>query len=80
MSESKKKAAPKKTVAKKEEEVPKKKAPANFKTKEEFYKAKNKLKDKHLKSTPNLWKLPLSNPSRAKYEVEKNELKALRKY
>tara|TARA_B100000519_G_C14246666_1_gene440190 strand:+ start:562 stop:792 length:231 start_codon:yes stop_codon:yes gene_type:complete len=76
MSDSKKKASPKKAVAKKKEEVPK--TPVKFKTPEEFYKAKKELKDKHLKATPNLWQLPQSDPARAKYEAEKNALKALR--
>jgi len=82
MSETKKKKTPKKAVAKKKEEAPKKKAPekapAKFKTPEEFYKAKNELKAQHLKATPDLWQLPLTNPARAKYEAEKNALKARR--
>ena len=84
MSDSKKKSTPKKAVAKNKDEAPKKQTPApkkevqGFKTPEDFYKAKNELKAKHLKATPNLWKLPAGDTRRDKYEKELAALKALR--
>tara|TARA_Y100000401_G_C8240681_1_gene182852 strand:+ start:445 stop:705 length:261 start_codon:yes stop_codon:yes gene_type:complete len=86
MSDSKKKSTPKKSVAKKKQDAPKKEAPApkkevqGFKTPEEFHKAKNELKAKHLKGTPNLWTLGAGNAKRDKYEKELAALKALRSY
>ena len=86
MSDSTKKSTQKKAVAKKKDEAPKKEAPApkkniqGFETPEEFHKAKNELKAKHLKATPNLWKLGSGNTSRAQYEKELVALKALRSW
>ena len=81
MSESKKTPAKKVFATKKEtpkKEAPKKEESKNFKNPEEFHKAKNELKAKHLEATPHLWRLEQGDPARAKYEKELAALKRLR--
>tara|TARA_Y100000004_G_scaffold123399_1_gene138710 strand:+ start:378 stop:617 length:240 start_codon:yes stop_codon:yes gene_type:complete len=79
MSDLKKKSTPKKDAPKKQAPAPKKNI-QGFKTPEEFHKAKNELKAKHLKATPNLWTLGAGSAPRDKYEKELKALKALRSW